>query len=56
MDDGAFEFGNQIWKSDSDGLNFNDQIKQIKWNNNATNGNNILNEQKVSSGIFRIKN
>ena len=36
MDDGAFEVENQIWKSSSDELNFNDQIKQITWNNNAT--------------------
>ena len=36
MDDGAFEVRNQIWKLGSDELNFNDQIKQIIWNNNAT--------------------
>ena len=36
MDGGVFEIGNQIWKSDSDELNFNDQNKQIIWNNNAT--------------------
>ena len=27
MNDGAFEIGNQIWKSGSEELNFNDQNK-----------------------------
>ena len=36
MDGGVFEIGNQIQKSDSDELNFNDYNKQIIWNNNAT--------------------